>query len=34
MTVRMGYDLAMTVDDDESEATPLSGGRYIKTTFG
>lgn len=30
MTVRMGYDFAMTVGDDESEATPLRWGRDRK----
>ena len=30
MTVRMGYDFAMTVGYDESEATPLSRGRDRK----
>lgn len=37
MTVRMGYDLAMIVSDDESEATPLGKGQAYKndiTTFG
>ena len=34
MTVRMGYDFAMTVKYDESEATPLKWGRDRKTTFG
>ena len=30
MTVRMGYDFAMTVGYDESEATPLNRGRDRK----
>ena len=30
MTVRMGYDFAMTVKYDESEATPLDRGRDNK----
>ena len=30
MTVRMGYDFAMTVGDDESKATPLCRGRDNK----
>ena len=30
MTVRMGYDFAMTVGDDSSEATPLGRGRDNK----
>ena len=30
MTVRMGYDFAMTVGDDESEATPPRWGRDNK----
>ena len=30
MTVRMGYDFAMTVGYDESEATPLCRGRDSK----
>lgn len=34
MTVRMGYDFAMTVGDDSSEATPLRWGQGYKTTFG
>ena len=30
MTVRMGYDFAITVEDDSSEATPLGRGRDNK----
>ena len=30
MTVRMGYDSAITVEDDSSEATPLGRGRDNK----
>lgn len=30
MTVRMGYDFAMTVGDDSSEATPLRWGQGYK----
>ena len=30
MTVRMGYDFAITVGDDSSEATPLDRGRDNK----
>ena len=30
MTVRMGYDLAMTIGSNESEATQLSKGQAYK----
>ena len=33
MTVRMGYDFAITVEDDSSEATPLDRGRNNKNDF-